>query len=387
MSESDLTSEDPSAPNGIQGRVDYNLPASISVRSALWPVVLSLLVLLAIGYFTFDASAFRQMQEHLHPGFLAAACLITVGRVLLGGWRLRYISRGRLSLIEGTRGQLAWEFFSNVTPSTIGGGPIATLYIARDRGIPVGEATAFLLFAMLMDQLWFAVSIPLILLSTLFVELIPPSAGNVGLWTSVSVFAGLLAWSTLFAYATLFRPRLLERLADRIFSIKYLDRFHERVMREMRTLAQRARSLRAQPLIFYLNGFLLTMVMWIARYLLVLFVVWSVYTNFDKFLLVLRTAAMIMGSLIMPTPGGSGGLEGLYAFFIGPLIPKALVAPTLLTWRTLGYYIFIALGAYLFVHQVQQTLQRDPPSSDAPASDGTSPHPPAVQRQEPETTE
>lgn len=35
-------------------------------------------------------------------------------------------------------------------------------------------------------------------------------------------------------------------------------------------------------------------------------------------------------------------------------MPGALVAPTLLTWRLLGYYLFIALGAYLFLHQLQQ---------------------------------
>ena len=41
-----------------------------------------------------------------------------------------------------------------------------------------------------------------------------------------------------------------------------------------------------------------------------------------------------------------------------PLIPDALVAPTLLTWRLMGYYIFIALGAYLTVHHVHKTIRR-----------------------------
>ena len=348
-------------------------PSSVSVGSILWPVLLSLLVLLGIGYFTFDAEAFWQMWSHLHVGLLGLAGLMTVARVALGGWRLDHISRGRLGLRAGTRGQLAWEFFSNVTPSTIGGGPVATLYLARDRGITVGEATAFMLFAMLMDQLWFVASIPIIVGATFFMEVIPPSVGQVGLWTFVAFFVGMMAWSVLFAYATLFRPDLLERLADRIFSLKYLDRFHERVMREMHTLARRARMLRAQPPWFYVKGFLITAGAWASRYLLVLFIVWSVYADFDKVLLLLRTMALTMCSLILPTPGGSGGLEGLYAFFIGSLIPQTLVAPTLLTWRTLGYYVFIALGAYLFIHQMRKSSLPSPPTNGEPAPTAQAP--------------
>lgn len=347
-------------------------PSSVSFGSILWPVLLSLLVLLGIGYFTFDAEAFWQMWSHLHLGLLGLAVLMTVCRVALGGWRLDYISRGRLGLRAGTRGQLAWEFFSNVTPSTIGGGPVATLYLARDRGITVGEATAFMLFAMLLDQLWFIVSIPLIIGATFFMDVIPPSIGEVGLWTFVAFFVGMMGWSVLFAYATLFRPDLLERLADRIFSFKYLRRFHERVMREMHTLARRARMLRAQPPWFYVKGFLITAAAWASRYLLVLFIVWSVYADFDKVLLLLRTMALTMCSLILPTPGGSGGLEGLYAFFIGPLIPQTLVAPTLLTWRTLGYYVFIALGAYLFIHQMRRSALPAPSANSTPSRAPTS---------------
>jgi len=342
----------------------------VSVRNVLLSVGLSLLVLVGIGYATFDPEAFRQMLRHTNPWFLAGALAITIARVGLGGWRLQFVSQGRLSLASGTRGQLAWEFFSSVTPSAIGGGPVTAFYIARERGITVGEATAFMLFSMLLDQLWFIIAIPLILLASASLEVIPASVGSVGLWLSVAYFAAMLAWASLFAYATLFRPRLLEKLADWLTSWPVFERFRTRVMREMRAFARRARRLRSQPTSFYLQGFLLTAGAWIGRYVLVLFIVRSVYSGADSLLVVLRTAAMTMVGLAMPTPGGSGGLEGLYALFLGPLMPEALVAPTLLTWRLLGYYLFIALGAYLFTHQVHRAYtqrQAEAPSADSPA--------------------
>jgi hypothetical protein len=236
-----------------------------------------------------------------------------------------------------------------------------------------------MLFAMLLDQLWFIVAIPLVVAASTVLDIIPNSIGSVGLWMSMAYFAGMLAWASVFAYATLFRPQLLVRLADWFTQWPYLRRFRARVLREMRTFSRRARLLRAQPPAFYVKGFLITAGTWIGRYLLVLFIVLSVYANVDSVLLLFRTAAMTLVGLAMPTPGGSGGLEGLYALFLGPLMPDALVAPTLLTWRLLGYYLFIALGAYLFTHQVHRAYRRresadeTPPPSPSPAEESSSP--------------
>ncbi len=238
-----------------------------------------------------------------------------------------------------------------------GGGPVAAFYVARDEDLAVGESAAFMFFCVLLDQLWFLLAIPLLVLATFTIDLLPDAAGAVGLWGMLAYFVGLLAWSGMYAYATLVRPRLLVEVTDWCFQWRYLRRFRETVMREMRSYFRRARHLGTQPFSFYAYGFALTALAWIARYALVFLVVRSVHAA-DALLLFARSAAMMLVGLIMPTPGGSGGLEGLYALFIGPLMPDALVAPTLLTWRLLGYYLFIALGAYLFLHQLQRVRAR-----------------------------
>lgn len=390
MHDSPLTSTKPdgASPSALDEREETTLSKGKARTRSLYKVTgsigLSLAVLLGIGVFTFDPDAFWKILGEMRLWPFAVALLMTVTRVFFGGCRLRFISRGRLSLMEGMRGQLAWDFFSNVTPSAIGGGPIATLYVARDRGIEVGEATAFILFSILMDQLWFALTIPLVVIASFYVPVIPASLGTLGLWTFVAIFLGMLVWSTLFAYATLFRPSLLERLADRIFSLRYLGRFHARIMEEMRAFTQRAKTLRAQPFSFYTGGFLLTAGVWLGRYLLIVFIVWGVFPTLDKMLIFLRTVAMTLGSLVLPTPGGSGGLEGLYALFIGPLLPQALVAPTLFAWRALGYYLFIALGAYLFVHQMQQHMQTTRSDDPATSKRHTTARTPAASARPPE---
>ncbi len=352
-----MSSPSPSAPSQKLKEDAPKPPAqprsSGSARNIILSLLLTAVVLGGIGYVTFDASAFQRLIQHLRPWLLVGAVAAAFARIGLGGWRLSQVSQGRLSVRSGTRGQLAWDFFSSITPSVVGGGPVAAFYVARDENIAVGESAALLFFCVLLDQLWFLVAIPLLVLATFTIDLLPDAAGAVGLWGLLAYFGGLLVWSIVYAYATLVRPRLLVEITDWCFQWRYLRRFRESVMREMRSYFRRARHLGTQSVSFYTQGFFLTALIWLARYALIVLIVRSVHAA-DTLLLFARSAAMMLVGLIMPTPGGSGGLEGLYALFIGPLMPDALVAPTLLTWRFLGYYLFIALGAYLFLHQLQQ---------------------------------
>ena len=341
----------------------------ISFRSIVASLVLSLVVLGVIGYFTFEPETFGQML-HINPWLLAAAGLTVVLRVFFGTWRLHHVSHGRLGWLGALRGQLAWDFFSNVSPSTIGGGPFASAYIARDNRLPLGEATSIMLFAMLLDQIWFALAIPTILGLGFYLEIIPNSLGAVGSWTATVYFLVFLSWVLIFGYSTLVRPHLLEKLVDHVCRIKGLRRFRERALHEMRQLQRHAHILRTRPLGFYVKGFLLSLFTWFNRYLLVVFIIWSVYPSLDKLLVLLRTITLLLGAVVLPTPGGAGGIEGLYVLLLGPLIPHALLAPTLLTWRLLGYYIFIALGAYLTIHQVHKTIRRKKDENTLAAHNG-----------------
>ncbi|MEE8227784.1 MAG: hypothetical protein V3R30_13245, partial [Kiloniellales bacterium] len=99
----------------------------ISFRSIVASLVLSLVVLGVISYFTFEPETFGRML-HINPWLLAAAGLTVVLRVFFGTWRLHHVSYGRLDWLGALRGQLSLDFFSNVSPSTIGGGPFASAY-------------------------------------------------------------------------------------------------------------------------------------------------------------------------------------------------------------------------------------------------------------------
>ncbi|MEZ4699575.1 MAG: lysylphosphatidylglycerol synthase transmembrane domain-containing protein [Rhodothermales bacterium] len=362
MSETNIVppDHDPDGPAHAEAHVPSS--SRISLRNVLWPLLLSLVMLLLIGYFTFDAGSFRAMLSTINPTFLVAAIVTVALRVLFGALRFQHAARGALSFMQSLRGQLSWDFFSNVTPAALGGGPFAAVYMARDSQNKVGETTALVLYTMLLDQLWSAILIPIILLSTLYVVVIPPSVGSVGMLAFIGYFIVMMTWVSLFGYATLFRPELIQRLSDRIFRLKFLRRFRPHVAREMKQMGECARIIRSQPPSFFAYSFMLTAGTWIPRYLLPVCIVMSVFPDLDSLLFLIRGITMMVSAMIIPTPGGAGGIEGLYALFMGPLMPKALVAPTLFMWRFLGYYIFLGLGAFLFKKKHATPRPLDPPA-------------------------
>ncbi|MFB6248346.1 MAG: lysylphosphatidylglycerol synthase transmembrane domain-containing protein [Salinibacter sp.] len=362
MAGSSSTAPPPDAPSSPDAPAP-DAPTQVSWRHVVASVLLSLLALALVGYFTFDPEAFRETLRYARLWMLVGAVVMALARIGIGGWRLTYVSQGRLDLAGGMRGQLAWYFFANVTPTLIGGAPVATFYVAHDEDLPVGETAAFMFFCMLLNWFWFLATIPVLIGAGFVVELLPSVAGTWGWQALVAYFGVLFVWGTGLTYFMLVRPRHLAALVDWVFQLPLLRRFRDRGMREMRSYYRSAKRLGEQPASFYGWGFIQTALLWLSRYAVVFFIVRSLHVA-DAGLLFLRSAATLLVALVLPTPGGSGGLEGLYALFIGPLMPEALMAPTLLLWRLLDYYLFIALGTYLFLNLVQ-TGSAQGPSTDA----------------------
>ncbi|MDX1419849.1 MAG: lysylphosphatidylglycerol synthase transmembrane domain-containing protein [Rubricoccaceae bacterium] len=339
----------------------------LSVRNLALPVLLSAAAVGAILYVTWEPGAFALLAEALRPGLLVLALAALGLQLAFGGLRLRYISHRVVTFRKGVRAQLAWDFMSAVTPSALGGAPLASFFVAKDNDITVGRSTAVMLFSMLLDQIWFAFSIPVILIATAFLDVFPPALGEVGAGTLTAYFLGMLVWVGFFAYATVIRPELLEKALVWIARWPWLRRFEDRVAEEMVRMKEQAEVLRGQPLRFFVTGALLASGVWLFRYLVVLFLAWSVTPGLAWTSFLFRTGALWLTVLAVPTPGGSGGMEGLFMLFLAPLLPAGFAGPILLVWRLLSYYLFIVLGLFVTSHAIRAAVgaRRDADAAEA----------------------
>ncbi|HEX8297839.1 MAG TPA: lysylphosphatidylglycerol synthase transmembrane domain-containing protein, partial [Rubricoccaceae bacterium] len=323
---------------------------------------------------TYHPGAFTLVATHFRPDLFALAVAGLGLQFLAGGLRLRHVSAGVLTPRAGIRGQITWDFMSALAPPAVGGAPFAALFVSRENSLPYGQVTAIMLFTMLMDQLWFAIAIVGMYVSAVWLPVFPTSLGAAGVGTVALYLGGLLVYISFFAYATLVRPELIETVAGYVVRLKWLRRFEPTVRRETRRLGQQARRLRHKPLRFYLIGVAYTALYWVARYGILLMVALSFvadvpqdlahfpeYGTFRATLYVIRSAGLWLAGLVMPTPGGAGGIEALAVLYLGPLLPEGFIGPVLIVWRLLTYHFVLGIGLIVAGHVLKQMLRGDAP--------------------------
>ena len=366
----------PALPDSPARAAADDAPRHVPRRTPVWrvllPVALSLGALGLVFWTTYEPGAFALVAAHFRPEFFALAVAGLGLQFLAGGLRLRHVSNGALTARAGIRGQITWDFMSALAPPAVGGAPFAALFVSRENRLPYGQVTAVMLFTMLMDQLWFAIAIVGMYVSAVWLPVFPTGLGAAGVGTVALYLGGLLVYISFFAYATLVRPELIERVAGRVVRLKWLRRFAPAVRRETRRLGQQARTLRHKPLRFYLVGVGYTALYWTARYGILLMIALSVVADvpeaqfqtagpFRAGLYVIRTAGLWLAGLAMPTPGGAGGIEALAVLYLGPLLPRGFIGPVLVAWRLLTYHFVLAVGLVVAGSVLRAMLRGDAP--------------------------
>lgn len=305
-------------------------------------IALSLTGMGVVVYLTYTPGVLEYLKPKRLPG-LVIALVVSFMRLWFVAARIRYLSEKKLSWLASFRVMLSWDFTSSITPSTIGGAPMAT-YAMTKEGFNLGQSTAIILYSVLLDQLFFAMAIPILLFAGLFYEVVPENIGAVGNISMIMLYIGLLAYAGLMSYGVLKNPAAIKKVIKWVFGLPLLSRWKEKIEQEAENLEEYSHALRQKPKGFLPKVFFFTVMSWLARIALPTIVILSLLPA-NEILSVLRSLAMNLAFLIMPTPGGSGGVEGLFAIFQGPLIDrKAFIGLAVFLWRIISYYITIGMG-------------------------------------------
>lgn len=326
----------------------------ISKRYLFISIGLSILGMAVVIYMTYTPGVLEHLKPKRLPG-LFIALAVSMLRVWFVAAKIRFLSDSQLSWMQSFRVVLSWDFTSSVTPSTIGGAPVAT-YAMTKEGLKLGQSSAIILYGVLLDQLWFALAVPILLIAGLYYEVVPESIGMVGDVSMFLLYAGLLTYAGLLAYGVLKNPAVIKKVVNWVFKLPFLRRWKDTVKEEAEALEEYSHELRKKPASFLLKAFSLSTMAWLCRIALPTIVILSLLPA-NEILSVLRSLAMNLAFLIMPTPGGSGGVEGLFAIFQGPLIDrKAFIGLAVFAWRIISYYISVGLGMMATTWYINQSV-------------------------------
>ena len=77
--------------------------------------------------------------------------------------RIRILTEGKISWRHSFDTIMLWEFASAITPSVVGGSGVA-IYIVNKEGISLGRSTAVVLSSAFLDELFYIIMVPIIIL-------------------------------------------------------------------------------------------------------------------------------------------------------------------------------------------------------------------------------
>ncbi|MEX2463847.1 MAG: lysylphosphatidylglycerol synthase transmembrane domain-containing protein, partial [Balneolaceae bacterium] len=326
----------------------------ISFKYLAISILLSLISIGIVIYLTYTPGIFEHLKAKRLPG-LVLAIFVSLLRIYFSAAKIRFLADKMISKMASIRIALTWDFASAVTPSTIGGAPVATFAMTRE-GIKFGQSSAIILYGVLLDQFWYALAVPILLITSIYFQVLPEEIGMVGNVTMLLIYSGLLMYGALLTYGLLINPASLKKILKTIFSWPFLRKYSDKINSEAENLEEYSMRLRKKPLNFVIKAFFLSTMSWLCRIALPVIVILSLLPG-DEVLLILRSLAMNLAFLVIPTPGGSGGAEGLFAIFLGPLIDRtAFIGLAVFAWRIISYYISIGLGIFAMLWYVNESV-------------------------------
>lgn len=340
--------------------------AFFSLRRLILPIILGLGVATLLLVRNFDAEAFRNIDWKWQTlMYIFLALLMMVFRDLGYMYRIRVLTDGQISWRRSFDVIMLWEFASAVTPSVIGGSAVA-LYIVNKEGVNMGRTTAIVLITAFLDELFYILMVPLVILmvgtSNLFTThgeyvFLNTKFGTQGIFILGYIF--ILILTSIIIYGVFLNPRGFKMILLTIFKIPFLRRWRHKAAETGNEIIITSKELRGKPKRFWLKAFGGTFISWTGRFLVVNFLILAFTSGGDQLLIFARQLVMWVILLISPTPGGSGVAEYVFTSFLGEFIPQGLAPALSLMWRLISYYPYLFIGAIVLPGWLKRVYARN----------------------------
>lgn len=258
---------------------------------------------------------------------------------------------GKTSLRTAFRVTMAGQYFNSITPFAAGGQPFQVYYLMKD-GIPMGRcANIIMVKSVLFELCVFLVSVVSFIFGAGALNRI------IGKFTmffiiGVTINLSVIAFFGLFLLNRKAARKVVDwgfNLLGKLRIIKDLDKYRKRKEDELEgfcggselILSDRSVILKAS---FYqiLNLLLLYAVPW--------FMLVSMEGTRKFFFEIIASQAVLKEvTAYVPSPGASGGAEGIGYFFFRNFFVASPIVSVILIWRIFTYYLNLVVGGISLV--------------------------------------
>jgi uncharacterized protein (TIRG00374 family) len=345
----------------------YKLVSKLKPGRIVVPILIGLAVVAWFIVKEIDTDVLSQLNISSRAIFwllLAWCCMI--GRDLGYMIRIRILSENDLNWRQAFRVIMLWEFTSAITPSTVGGTAVAVVFIHKE-GITVGRSTSIVLATSFLDELYFVIMFPILLLIVGGDILFTTSLQGTGItilnnlvFVAIAGYLIILAWVLLVGYGLFVDPVKIKKTIIWLFGLPLLRRWKESAVKAGDDIVESSHELKRKPFSFWIKALTATFLSWTSRYWVVNCILVAFFTINDHFLIFARQLVTWIMMIISPTPGGSGFAELILGRYISDAIPadpaniQSLALAIAIIWRIISYYPYLIIGASIVPGWIQR---------------------------------
>ncbi len=345
----------------------------------IFPILLGLIVVGYLLYKEFDPEAFSLITFSWYMLLFIFISLIMMfirdfGYII----RLRILTEKKLSWRKSFNIIMLWEFTSAITPGAIGGTSVAVVFIHKE-GLTVGKSTAVVMATSLLDELYFIILFPIIVLvvgnSDLF-TIGGADTASVDLTNKYFLFAVVaysikFLWILFMSYGLFINPGAIKKIIVQIFKLRFLKKWKTKAENTGNDLIMASNELKKRSFTFWAKAFLSTFFSWTARYWVLNFLLLALIFGLpnsiaqtipsfgENLLIFARQLVMWLLMVIIPTPGGSGIVELVFSDYMAEFIPAlGLVTLMAILWRLVTYYPYLFIGVLVLPKWIKRVFAK-----------------------------
>jgi len=286
---------------------------------------------------------------------ILAAVILVVIRELAYTIRIKTLAMGKLNWRSSLDSVLLWEFASSITPTVVGGSAFAVLILKRE-GLSVGRSIATVLVTAVMDELFYVISVPLVVMFVGIDAFFPDFTGAQTLFYSGYILTCVI--SAIILSALFISPVKTRAAVLRIFQIPLLNKLYSRIELWTADWVAASEVLKGAPKRVWIISGGATFVSWSARFLTLNAILYAFIDIVPNGEVIARQLAMWIVLLLSPTPGAAGITEGAMPLFIEPLVCIGAFGIVVLLWRFLTYFLYLIIGAIILPGWLARTADK-----------------------------
>ncbi len=325
-------------------------------------VLSSAILLVALLFFTDSVDALVRIAGNLKVHWLVAGFGCMVGYWVLDAVVLHVITSNvqkGYSFWHTLRVAMIGQFFHSLTPFAGGGEPIQAFVMVKD-GVKPGLAASIFVVKTFIHQTVIVLYgiVEYIMFGGVFASRIPEF--NYFFITGLILNSAFMVFVILLLYKGHSAKKIMlffSKVLTKIKLVKNQKKAEARIKTELESFSGGASIIKKDKKLL-IRLVIIQILQFTSLFMITYFIQLAVESHrVSSFEVVASQSMIVLMSLLVPTPGATGGVEGLSYMFYGMFFTREFIIPVILIYRLLSYYPSVVVGGLFALFAPEKPLK------------------------------